>query len=171
MTETANSLAAQVHGLERLAAVPPEIALMVWKFVEKSPLYRFAAVLNKVDFFDDATGDGIASMPLTRIERWDRGGDLLERTGHEDVNQLITVDSRGIRSIEEFRLSDMRTRKRDEATLYAVHQSRQNINFDTKVSLRPSRCFNKLMTFAYAAGPRSSRGFRKRTACLHRYPV
>lgn len=131
----ASHLAADIYGLKRLAGLPREISTMVWNLLGSNDLLRLSAVLEIVDFLSQSRTDfdKSISIPLHRIQAWRRGSSPIISTDISHSLIELTIDSKGIKSIE--RLSSLTYKPRSQYIVYMVIRANQNLILNFQVSL------------------------------------
>lgn len=113
-------LAAQVCGLPNLLGLPFELAEMVRDFARPSTLWRFASVLDLVESLSVDKYNTMNSIPLSDIKSWDRGSVPTLSAGTNDPIIRLTVDSRGLRTIERLPEMPAPTELRTDYYAYVV---------------------------------------------------
>ena len=88
-------------GIGKIKDLPPEILGMIHEYSSTSPFWRYSAALDLARVLRAAPPNDL-SIPLLRVEAWERGGrpEVGEVPDHRLQAVRLTIDCYGIRRIE-----------------------------------------------------------------------
>lgn len=122
--------------LMRLPHLPLEIVMLIAKHLGTSgTMLRFAGVQETVEVAARLDLEDAALIPLRQIASWHRGGRPVMRNDDSDSVVEVTIDARGIKSIE--RLPDFRRGPRSPWKTYNQIRS-GDAQLDLLVGIPPS---------------------------------
>lgn len=133
--------------IPQLGNMPPEIAHQIFEYLEGTPLSRYCAVLDLIDFVSKHVHGPHEVLSICRVASW-RRGQKAQLLSDEHENELpfirLTTDARGLREIERLEepVPSTNSKPNDWAyTRYIVERAVvfKGVNAHIKVRL-PSPC-------------------------------
>ncbi|KAI1506026.1 hypothetical protein F5X99DRAFT_404574 [Biscogniauxia marginata] len=100
-----NPLVLEGYALSELRKLSPEIIKTIQGFSATSLLWRFSSALELARFSSVAAPSELISIPLCQLPVWERGGVPIRATSRQAPFMRLTIDSRGIKTVE--RLPEM----------------------------------------------------------------
>jgi hypothetical protein len=96
----ANNHASNTYNLHMLGGLPQEIITIIWGYLSQNDLLRLSCVLETIDFLDYTNHHTTLLVPLRQVHSWHRGQDPIISTTVPPSSIKMTIDSKGIKSIQ-----------------------------------------------------------------------
>jgi hypothetical protein len=111
---------AEIYNTPQIKLLPPEITGVIHKYSQSHTIWRFAAVLDRLERVTVANVDQLDSVPLCDIALWERGSrPTLSTDLRGDVIRL-NMDSQGLAKIERLAVRPKPNSFSSQALAYAV---------------------------------------------------
>lgn len=104
----ANSSAGKTF--DSLIRLPQDIITMIWGYLSENDWLRLSYVLETIDFLEHTNQHKALSVPLHHVHSWHRGKEPVIKTTLPRSSIEMTIDSKGIKSIQRSRCSASESR-------------------------------------------------------------